>query len=68
MIHRDHPDGLWEKTSGANCVEKEFFDDYFGGRDVGFAVEVSKPKRYDSPESLVNFCGLSRPPQSFCYI
>jgi len=62
-----HPDDLWERTRDGACVARDFFDEYFKNRDVGYAIEVAHPKRYTTPLSLSAFC-VARPPQSFCYL
>lgn len=67
-IHEHQPNDLWELAGEGACVDRAFFDQYFDSRDVGYAVEVSKPKRYRKPKLLADFCGMARPPQSFCYL
>jgi predicted transcriptional regulator len=62
------PKKLWSLTSGGTGVDREFFDDYFRGRRIGFALKVASPRRYAKPRRLQEHCGLSRPPQSFCYL
>jgi predicted transcriptional regulator len=67
-VLEEEPGELWKLTAGRTGVERNFFDEYFGAREIGYAVEVSSPKRYDNPKPLQEYCGLSRPPQSFCYL
>ncbi len=62
------PDKLWSMTSRVAAVPREFFDTYFEGRRLGFAVKVGKARRYGRPKTLKESCGLTRPPQSFCYL
>jgi predicted transcriptional regulator len=62
------PDELWFLTAQGAGVDREFFDDYFRGRAVGFAVKVGKPRRYARPRRLLEHYGIARPPQSFCYL
>ena len=62
------PTKLWSLTSRGAGVDREFFDDYFRGRAVGFAVKVGTPKRYARPRQLLEHYGIARPPQSFCYL
>jgi len=62
------PQKLWSLTAGGAGVDREFFDDYFRGRSIGFALKVASPHRYAKPQRLQEHCGLSRPPQSFCYL
>jgi predicted transcriptional regulator len=62
------PTKLWSLTSFGAGVDRDFFDAYFHGKKIGFALKVSKPKRYAKARRLDEHCGLSRPPQSFCYL
>lgn len=61
------PNELWAITSNCVGVDRESFDEYFRGRKTGFAIKVDHPRRYAKPLKLENF-GLSRAPQSFCYL
>jgi predicted transcriptional regulator len=62
------PARLWAQTAKGAGVDREAFDDYFRGCEIGFALRVSCPRRYARPLKLGEQCGLSRPPQSFCYL
>jgi predicted transcriptional regulator len=62
------PKKLWAMTAKGACVDQEFFDEYFRGREIGFALKVYSPRRYGKPLRLEELFGLSRPPQSFCYL
>jgi len=62
------PKQLWQITATGAGVDQEFFEAYFRGCKIGFALKVHRPKRYTQPLSLGHDFGLSRPPQSFCYL
>lgn len=62
------PDKLWEAVGEGSGVERTFFDEYFRGCEVGFALKVRRPRRYVQPLTLKEHSGLSRPPQSFRYL
>lgn len=62
-----HPDFLWKRTSKDAGIDRKYFDEYFKGKEVGFAIKVNNPKRYSSPKNL-SYYGIKKPPQSFCYI
>lgn len=62
------PRKLWTTTSRGAAVVRKFFDLYFKGRQVGYAVKVGRVRRYRRPMTLKKSCGLERPPQSFCYL
>lgn len=67
-IYALDPLELWAKTSRGSCVDRKFFDSYFEGKDIGFALKVSNPVRYEEPQGLQAGLGIARPPQSFCYL
>ncbi|NVZ11546.1 ASCH domain-containing protein [Allochromatium humboldtianum] len=67
-VHSDHPDSLWEKTKEFSGITKEFFSDYFRGRDVGHAIEVKTVKRYKKPKDLSEFLASGVAPQSYAYV
>lgn len=62
------PAELWKVTCSGSGIEKEYFDEYFAGRDTAHALKVSHPRRYLEPMELGSAVGIDRPPQSFCYI
>ncbi len=62
------PASLWAETEAGAGITREFFDEYFRGRERGFAIRVKNPKRYDQPRDLKEHTGLSTAPQSFCYV
>jgi predicted transcriptional regulator len=62
------PKKLWAATEKGAGVERQFFEDYFRGCEIGFAFKVDRPRRYTKPLNLKEHFGLSRPPQSFCYL
>lgn len=59
---------LWANTSNWAGIEKSYFKDYFRGKQRGFALRVSKPKKFLEPLSLQDDFGISHPPQSFRYV
>lgn len=62
------PKNLWKVTADGGGIDQEFFDAYFRGCKVGFALKVRRPKRYTNPLPLTEHYGIQRPPQSFCYL
>ena len=67
-ILRDQPHELWEKTKKYSGVTQSFFDQYFDGRTLAFAIQVKNPFRYHKPFDLKKFLPKGIAPQSFCYI
>jgi predicted transcriptional regulator len=62
------PEQLWAATSNGSGIDRSYFDEYFRGRTKGFAIKVRGAWRYAQPLDLRENFGLSRPPQSFCYL
>lgn len=62
------PTLLWQATAKGAGVDRRFFDDYFRGCEIGFALKVHRPRRYIKPLKLTEHFGLTRAPQSFCYL
>lgn len=61
------PDELWEKTSRSAGIDREFFDDYFRGREKAIAYELGDVVRYEKTKSLSDL-SVNAAPQSFAYI
>jgi len=66
--HSDEPSALWDRTRHAAGITKEFFAEYFDGRDVGHAIEVREAKRYARPKSIDKYLASGVPPQSYAYL
>ena len=58
---------LWENTKRHSGIDKEFYDSYFQGKEVGHAIKVKKTKRYRKHQELNDY-DIQYPPQSFCYL
>lgn len=66
-IIRDTPRALWRLASSAAGIDEKSFFDYFKGKNVGYAIEIGKVRRYRRPFCPVEHFGV-RPPQSFVYV
>jgi predicted transcriptional regulator len=62
------PDALWGATCGKGAIDREYFDQYFQGRQTGHALKVKRARRYRAPLCLRADFGIEHPPQSFCYL
>lgn len=49
------------------CLSDKEIIDYLGNEKTGYGWHISKLKIYDEPKELSEF-GLTRPPQSWCYV
>lgn len=60
-------DKLWHLTMDYAGIDKEYYDSYFSGKEVGHAIKVKKIKKYPNHKELSEF-NVKRAPQSFAYI
>jgi len=67
-ILENHPTILWKETSHGAGISESFFNEYFAGRERGFALKVRQTELFDSPVKLIDMFGFKHPPQSFRYV
>ncbi|WP_159281486.1 ASCH domain-containing protein [Rahnella variigena] len=67
-IISSEPCELWKTTKKYAGISRGFFDSYFSERDIGFAIGVKNPIRYDTPLHLDDYLPGATPPQSFRYV
>lgn len=58
---------LWEQTNQFAGIDKNFFLQYFNGREYGYAIEIGEVRSYQCPFCPIEHFGV-RPPQSFIYL
>ena len=61
------PSDLWDKTKNSSGISKNFFDNYFKGRNIAYAYKLGEIKVFEKPRSLGEY-GIKHAPQSFLYI
>lgn len=61
------PEELWQQTKELSGISKQFFDQYFNGREVAYAYKLGRIKVYSQPKLLLEY-GIKVAPQSFVYI
>lgn len=66
IIHKEVED-LWKKTKEFNCVDKNYFDEYFTNREKGYAIKIKKTKKYRNHFCIKEKFGINAP-QSFSYV
>lgn len=57
------PEDIWAKTREHAGITKVFFDEYFQGKPVAYAIVIQNLRMYDQPKDLPFLA-----PQSFRYI
>lgn len=63
----DKPEKIWDITKEESGIEREFFDEYYCGRNQAVAYKLKHIVRYSQPKSLTDY-GITTAPQSFCYL
>ncbi|MCQ2743126.1 MAG: ASCH domain-containing protein [Bacilli bacterium] len=61
------PEELWDQTKDKSGITKNFFDQYFEGREIAYAYKLGKVTKYKEVKNLVDF-GIKAAPQSFVYV
>lgn len=61
------PEEVWNLTKDFSGIDRNFFDNYFHGKEKAFAYKLSDVKKYTTPKKIEEL-GISKVPQSFCYI
>ncbi len=56
------PMEVWKRTKAYAGITKRFYDEYYRGREVAYAIHIQNLKIYDTPQTLDR-----QAPQSFCY-
>ncbi|WP_345785832.1 ASCH domain-containing protein [Gemmatimonas sp.] len=67
-VHADDPESLWEHTKEHSGISKEFFSSYFHGRDVAYAIEIKKVRKFRKPKSVSEYLASGIAPQSYAYV
>jgi predicted transcriptional regulator len=62
------PKELWERTHDDSGISKKYFDEYFEGRDKGYALQIENPVLYREPVNPFEIFDSFSAPQSFRYI
>lgn len=61
------PQMIWNHTSYAAGIDKQFFDSYYNGKQTAVAYALGRVKKYQIPKQLSDF-GIKAAPQSYTYI
>lgn len=67
-ILSDTPEKLWKKTAIVSGITKEFFDQYFEGREKGYALRIENTVLYKKPINPFDVFTSFVAPQSFKYL
>ncbi|MBA3970552.1 MAG: ASCH domain-containing protein [Bacteroidetes bacterium] len=61
------PESLWRKTRKHSGISEDFFFEYFGEKECGYAIKIKSTTKYKKALCIKNDFDAS-PPQSFIYI
>ena len=61
------PAEIWEATRSFAGIDREFFDEYYAGRNRAIAYRLGRVSKYERPRPLADF-GVAAAPQSFVYL
>lgn len=67
QILQEKPSDLWNKVKKYSGIKEEEFFSYFEGKNIGFAIKISKMKSLDNPIDPKEIDKNFKPPQSFYY-
>ncbi len=62
------PEALWHETKEFSGIAKPLFDQYFTGKETGFAIKIGKTQEYETPLELEAHFNVKAAPQSFVYV
>lgn len=57
------PTEIWKKTKNHSGITEQFYNEYFAGKPIAYAIVIQNLRIYDAPKVLP-----FRAPQSFRYI
>ena len=66
IIHNEL-NSLWKETKDYSGITKDYYFNYFEGKDFGFALKIKNAKKFSEYFSIKEKYGLL-PPQSFAYV
>lgn len=66
-ILKNNLSALWKETKNDSGITENYFYDYFGDKESGFAIKIKSTKKYKRPKCIREDFHLF-PPQSFLYL
>lgn len=67
-VIKDNPNIIWQMTKNKSGISEEKFQEYFNGREYGYAIEIKRFIRYCDPINPKEIIEGFVAPQSFRYI
>ncbi len=63
-----HPEKIWTETQISAGIHKAKYDEYFAGREIGFAIKIGQVRPYRHPLCPNALIANFTPPQSYMYL
>lgn len=67
-ILMDAPEEIWKKTRYGSGITRAFFDQYFSGREIAYALKIGEVREYDEYVNPNDVLDNFTPPQSYMYM
>ncbi|HFH9740992.1 TPA: ASCH domain-containing protein [Streptococcus pyogenes] len=65
QVLRDEPEKIWQKTSKKSEITKDFFDEYYSGKNKAVAIEIDRLFAYKTPKNYHEIDIKGKPPQTY---
>ncbi|HEQ1477063.1 TPA: transcriptional regulator, partial [Streptococcus pyogenes] len=65
QVLRDEPEKIWQKTSKKSGITKDFFDEYYSGKNKAVAIEIDRLFAYKTPKNYHEIDIKGKPPQTY---
>lgn len=66
-IVKGKPEKVWQETKDYSGITVSYFQDYFKGKDIAYAIKIKDYYKYNKPLTLKDV-GVQYAPQSFVYL
>ena len=66
-VLEDSLESIWDKTKKYSGISKDFFDEYYKGKEKAYAYRLGKLNVFSQPKKLMDY-GIKYAPQSFRYL
>lgn len=67
-VFSDTPERLWRSTRHFAGISKSYFQQYFNGREVAYAIELGSVIELKTPKTLNKLCSSIVAPQSYRFV
>ncbi|BCK40560.1 TPA: ASCH domain-containing protein [Streptococcus pyogenes] len=65
QVLTDNPEKIWELTHKKSGITKDFFDEYYSGKDKAVAIQIDRLFRFKKPKNYEDIDPTGKIPQSY---